>query len=150
MPLGTGDPTPPKGMNEIIRIEMWANAQRDGRPAEYRWRPLFNAAVWLTVAKRFALCYQTVVCPVCDVGVLWPNGWMDQDATWYGGSNSPQRDSVPQFSAHVCCGQRAGWIKMALGTEVGLRPGDTALDGIQLPLKKNTAPPLFDQCLLCP
>jgi len=27
---------------------MWANAERDGRPAEYRWRPLFNAAVWLT------------------------------------------------------------------------------------------------------
>jgi len=27
---------------------MWANAQRDGRPAEYRRRPLFNAAVWLT------------------------------------------------------------------------------------------------------
>ena len=27
---------------------MWANAQRDGRPAEYRWRRLFNAAVWLT------------------------------------------------------------------------------------------------------
>jgi len=26
---------------------MWANAQRDGRPAEYRWRRLFNA-VWLT------------------------------------------------------------------------------------------------------
>jgi len=27
-------------------------------------------------------------CPVlsvCDVGVLCPNGWMDQDATWYGG-----------------------------------------------------------------
>jgi len=22
---------------------MWANAQRDGRPVEYRWRPLFNA-----------------------------------------------------------------------------------------------------------
>ena len=29
---------------------MWANAQRDGRPAEYRWRRLFNAAVWLTPA----------------------------------------------------------------------------------------------------
>jgi len=27
---------------------MWANAQPDGRPAEYRWRPLLNAAVWLT------------------------------------------------------------------------------------------------------
>jgi len=23
---------------------MWANVQRDGRPAEYTWRPLFNAA----------------------------------------------------------------------------------------------------------
>jgi len=26
------------------QLEMWANAQHDGRPAEYRWRPLFNAA----------------------------------------------------------------------------------------------------------
>jgi len=45
--------------------------------------------------KRFTLCYRAVLCPVlscpvlsylsvCNVGVLWPNGWMDQDATWYG------------------------------------------------------------------
>jgi len=27
-----------------LKLEMWANAQPDGRPAEYRWRPLFNAA----------------------------------------------------------------------------------------------------------
>jgi len=26
------------------KLEMWANAQRDGRPVEQRWRPLFNAA----------------------------------------------------------------------------------------------------------
>jgi len=26
------------------KTRMWANAQRDGRPAEYMWRPLFNAA----------------------------------------------------------------------------------------------------------
>jgi len=26
-----------------LSTRMWANAQRDGRPAEYRWRPLFNA-----------------------------------------------------------------------------------------------------------
>jgi len=26
------------------QTRMWANAQRDGRPAEHRWRPLFNAA----------------------------------------------------------------------------------------------------------
>jgi len=31
---------------------MWANAQRDGRPAEYRWRPPYNAAVWLTPTTR--------------------------------------------------------------------------------------------------
>ena len=28
----------------LIITRMWANAQRDGRPAEHRWRPLFNAA----------------------------------------------------------------------------------------------------------
>jgi len=27
-----------------LKTRMWANAQRDGRPAEHRWRPLFNAA----------------------------------------------------------------------------------------------------------
>jgi len=26
-------------------------------------------------------CLVLSVC-LCDVGVLWPNGWMDQDATW--------------------------------------------------------------------
>jgi len=31
---------------------MWANAQRDVRPAEYKWRPLFNAALWLTPTTR--------------------------------------------------------------------------------------------------
>jgi len=28
----------------LEELEMWANAQRDGRPAKHRWRPLFNAA----------------------------------------------------------------------------------------------------------
>ena len=32
---------------KLTQTRMWANAQRDGRPAEYRWRPMFNAAVWL-------------------------------------------------------------------------------------------------------
>ena len=31
---------------------MWASAQCDGRPAEYRWRSLFNAAVWLTPTTK--------------------------------------------------------------------------------------------------
>jgi len=25
-----------------MKLEMWANAQRDGRPAEHRWRPVFE------------------------------------------------------------------------------------------------------------
>jgi len=39
-----------KGLRKILRVSwtakktrMWANAQPDGRPAEHRWRPLFNA-----------------------------------------------------------------------------------------------------------
>jgi len=31
---------------------MWANTQRDGRPAEYMLRRVFNAAVWLTPTTR--------------------------------------------------------------------------------------------------
>jgi len=34
--------------------------------------------------KRFALCYHPV-CLVCDVGVLWPNAWTDQDETCHAG-----------------------------------------------------------------
>ena len=73
--------------------------------------------------KRFALCYQTVIClSVCDVGVLWPNGWMDQDETWHAGRPRPWPHSghivldgdpappakgvqqPPLFLAHVYCG----------------------------------------------
>jgi len=120
---------------------------------------------WLFV-KRFALCYQSVVClsvtlvycgqtvgwikmklgmevgfgpghivldedpspkqggqqpPLFCPCLLWPNGWMDQDATWYGGRHRPwphcfrwrpsfpppkkKNGHRPQFSAHVYCGQ---------------------------------------------
>ena len=83
---------------------------------------------WATV---FALCYRTVVLSVClsvclsdslsvcEVGVLWPNGYMDQDETWRGGRPRPhcvrwrpspppkkKEDTALQFSAlcllHVC------------------------------------------------
>jgi len=73
--------------------------------------------------KRFAPCYQTVVClsclsvlscPVCDVGVY--------------------------------CGQTVGWIKVKLGMQVGLGPGHIVLDGYPAPLTKNGAD--FDPYLL--
>jgi len=28
----------------MLQLEMWANDQRDGPPAEHMWRPLFNVA----------------------------------------------------------------------------------------------------------
>ena len=43
-------------MQTLWKIEsttMWVNAQRNGGPVEYRWRPLFNAAkFWLTPTTR--------------------------------------------------------------------------------------------------
>ena len=69
---------------------------------------------------------------------------MDEAATWNGGKPQPRRLCVrwgpspplqkrggapPQFSAHFCCGQTVGCIKMPLGMEVGLSPGDFVLDG---------------------
>jgi len=56
--------------------------------------------------KRFALCYQTIVCPVC-----------------------------PALSVTlVYCGQTVGRIKMKLGVQVGLGCGHTVLDGHPAPL----------------
>jgi len=90
--------------------------------------------------------------PIFDLCVLWPNGWMDQGATWYGCKhrpsrrcvrwgrnsppinhliyNSPKRGTDPQFSVHVCCGQTVGWMKTPLGTEVDLGPGNIVLEGV--------------------
>jgi len=42
---------------------------------------------------------------------------------------SPKGDIDPQFSAYFYCRQTPGWIKMALGMEVGLGPGDFVFDG---------------------
>jgi len=43
-----------------------------------------------------------------------------------GGDLAPpfQRGTAPQFSADICCGQMAGWIKMPLGRKVGFDPSD--------------------------
>ena len=39
----------------------------------------------------------------------------------------PLKGHSPQFSAHICCGQMTAWIKMPLGMELGLGPGDFVL-----------------------
>jgi len=45
------------------KTRMWANAQRDGRPAEYRWRPLFNATRF---GWRQLLDCRAVTLPRCE------------------------------------------------------------------------------------
>jgi len=95
---------------------------------------------------------------VCNVGVLWPNGYMDQDETWRGGrprpwpghiasdrdqASPPPKGHSPQLSVQVCCGQTAGWIKMPLGMEVGLGPGHIVLDEDPVPSPKRDTAPTF-------
>jgi len=48
-----------------------------------------------------------------------------------------QKGHSLQFLAYAGCGQTAGWIKMPLGTKVGLGSGDIVLDGKPAPLEKG-------------
>ena len=81
----------------LIRQTVWPQCTNitDRQTGQDRqWSDSIERTVLQTVAqKQFALCYQTVVClsvlSVCDVGVLWPDGWMDQDKTWHEGSLGP-------------------------------------------------------------
>ena len=102
----------------------------------------------------FGATVVSLSCDVCNVGVLWRNGWMDPDKAWHAGIGIaldtlcyigtqvpvPQRGTGPQFSAHICCGQMARWIKMPLRREVGLHPSSIVLDGDPAPPKRGTAP----------
>jgi len=120
---------------------------------------------WTTVTSN-GLPYDTghfSCLSVCNIGILWPNGYMDYDATWYrdgprpwkhwvrwGPSSSTERGTAaPQFSAHVYCGQMAGWIRIRLGIEVGLFPGDIVLDGNPSPPRKETQHSHFSAHVYC-
>jgi len=104
--------------------------------------------VWRKDSAQATLCYMGTQLPSSKRGrspypifglcPLWPNGWMDQDDTWYRGKprhrqrcvrwgrSSPLKGTQPhQFSVHAYCGQTAGWMKTPLGTEVDLGPGHT-------------------------
>jgi len=74
--------------------------------------------------------------------LLRPNGCMDQMPLGTEVGIGP--DS--QFSAHVYCGQIAGWIKVAIGMEV---PHCARL-GHSSPSPKRDRPQIFGPCLLWP
>jgi len=116
----------------------------------------FLATVSKTVRPVLVRLSCLSLCAGCDVGVLWPNGSMDQDQTWHAGRprywphcvrwghSSPFHKGVqPQYSAHICCAQMASSIKTPLGMEVGLGPGHTVLDGDPAPPKNGHSPSLF-------
>jgi len=106
--------------------------------------------------------------PIFGQFLLCSNGWMHQDATWYGcrpqpgglcvrwrPSPLPKKGAEPplKFSALVYCGQTAGWIKMPLGTKVGLSPGDSMLHGGPAPPPHKggvASSPIFGPFLLWP
>jgi len=94
--------------------------------------------------------------PIFGRYLLWTNGWMNQDATWYGGRPRPRphlldgdpaptkgHKTSPQFSAHVCCGRTAGWINIPFGTDVGLVPDDIVIHGDPAPRLKRATHPTF-------
>jgi len=121
---------------------------------------------WATICKMDALRLLSVCLSclsVCNVDVLWPNGWMklgSQVGLGPGhivldGDPAPPPPKVhsplPEFSAHICCCQMAGWVKMPQGREVGLSPSDIVLDRTQrLSPKREQSPPFFGPCLLWP
>jgi len=109
----------------------------------------------LSLGDRTVACLS--VLSVFDVGVLWPNGWMDQDDTWRGGGPQPwphcvRWGPIPEVhSPGPIFGPCLLWpiscvIKMPLGTEVGLgsRPRRHCVRwGSSSSLKRGTCPPTF-------
>ena len=114
--------------------------------------------------KRFALCYQTVVLfllSICDVGVLWPNGWMGQEETWHRcrPRSTPQTgtqlhtpekgDTIPNFQP--CLLWPKGWMdKDATCYEGRPRPRSHCVRlGPSPPSpQKGAKPPIFGPCIV--
>ena len=79
-------------------------------------RPISVAAKWLHGSRcHLVWSYRS-----------WPRRLC---VRWGPRSPSPKGGGAPpKFSAHVYCGQTAGWMKLVLGMEVGFSPADFVLD----------------------
>ena len=153
----------------VWKVYHWRSPHSSG---VYVWYGLFDFGP--PFVKRFALCYRTVVlsCLVrlsvtlvycgqtvgwitmkrgTKVGLCRSHTVLDGDpAPPKTGRSSPNKGHIPQFSAHVRCGQTAVWIKMPLGSEVGLGPGHIVLDEDPAPPKKGAQHPILSPCILWP
>ena len=116
--------------------------------------------------KRFAVCYQTVVClPVLSVTLVYCGQtvkWIKMKLGMQVGlgpghtvldgdpAPAPPRGTARNFRP-MCCGQMAAWIKMPLGMQVGLDPGDCVRWGSRSTSPKSGRNPhIFGPCLLWP
>jgi len=164
--MGTQLPSPKRGQSPPIfgKYLLWPNGWMDqhatgkgGRPQPkrrcVRWGPSSPPPKEGGAPQLSAHVY-------CGL-----DAWIDQDVAWHGGRSRPRphcarwgptspspKGAQPQFSAHICCGQMAGWIKIPLGREVGLIPSDIVLDGNPAPppLRRGRSPPIFGPGLLWP
>ena len=110
------------------RTDRRTEGQTDGQNYDFQDRASIaasrgkNGSPYMLSIDR---CLSCLSCPVsvclsvCNVGVLWPNGSMDEDVTWYGGRPRPRPHCVKwgpsypskgaqqrtHFSIHVYCGQ---------------------------------------------
>ena len=127
-----GDPAPPRKGHSALPLFgpclLWPRSPISGS-AELLYKRWPKTLVFGRLfVKRFALCYQTVVLSVC-LSCL----------------------SVCLSLTLVYCGQTVGWIKLKLGTQVGLGPGHSVLYGDPAPPpKRGTALPNFRPYLLWP
>jgi len=91
-------------------------------------RCVTHTGFWATVCKTVRpILYRTVVCLSCPVPSVL-------------------------YVTLAYCDQTVGLIKIPLGTEIGLSPGDIVLDGdwTQLPpMERGTAPPHFSAHIYC-
>jgi len=96
-------PYPPDNHHGSDDVYLREGGTRFGWPLQVTVRPM--------PLHRWPVCLSCL--SICIVGVLRPNGWMDQDATWYGdivlhGELALPRKGArqpPHFLAHVYCDQ---------------------------------------------
>ena len=137
---------------ELIRLHSYIRCRPKLHP--------FRATVSKTVRPMLSDPFLSA-CPVCNVGVLWPNSWMDHDETCFEGRPRPWPYCVrwgpsspspntqrPNFRPMSVVVKRR--IKMPLGREIGLGPGDIVRwEPISLHGKgHSTLQSLFSPCLL--
>ena len=100
--------------------------KKEAEPSRPNFRPMSIVAEQLDGSRWHLACIYVVLGPGHIV--------LDGDP-----APRPKKGAQPPIFGpyvHMYCGQTAGWIKMALGMEVGLGPGHIVLDGDPAPLPR--------------